>query len=96
MKYNDIKLVNNESKQRYELTVEGLLSFIDYEIKDNIIYLTHTEVPEELEGKGIAAGMVEKAFNDIEERGLKLVPYCSYVATFLKRHPQWNRLLSEE
>ncbi len=95
MKYNDIKLVNNESKQQYELTVEGLLSFIDYEIKGNTIYLTHTEVPEELEGKGVAAEMVQKALNDIEERGLKLVPYCSYVGTFLKRHPEWNRLLSE-
>lgn len=96
MKYNDIPLINNESQQQYEFTVDGLLSFINYEIKDNLIYLTHTEVPEELEGKGIAADMVEKVFLDIEKRGLKLVPYCSYVGIYLKRHPEWNRLLNEE
>lgn len=96
MKYNDIPLLNNKSQQQYELTVEGYRSFIDYEIKDNTIYLTHTEVPEELEGQGVAAEMVEKAFHDIEKRGLKLVPYCSYVGIYLKRHPEWNRLLNEE
>lgn len=90
------EIVNDKQVQQYYLDVEGLRSFIEYEQRGDAIYLTHTEVPEEQEGKGIASAMVEKALQDIEKQGLKLVPYCSYVRVFLKRHPEWNRLLKEE
>jgi predicted GNAT family acetyltransferase len=94
MNYDDIELVNNEAIHNFELTVDGHRSFIDYKIKDNKIYLIHTEVPAELEGRGVAAAIVEKALTYIEQKGLKLVPLCAYVQFFLKRHPDWNRLLA--
>ncbi|WP_374164784.1 GNAT family N-acetyltransferase [Arcticibacter sp. MXS-1] len=93
MDFTNIPLNNNEDQQQYELVIEGERSFVEYEIRDNVIYLTHTEVPEELEGRGVASAMVEMIMQDIEKRGLQLVPYCSYVRVFLKRHPEWNRLL---
>ena len=94
MNYDDIELVNNEAIHNFELVVDGHRSFIDYKIKDNKIYLIHTEVPAELEGRGVAAAIVEKALTFIEQKGLKLVPLCAYVQFFLKRHPEWNRLLA--
>jgi predicted GNAT family acetyltransferase len=94
MKYEEIPLVNNEAIHNFELTVEGHRAFIDYKQKDDKIYLIHTEVPVELEGKGVASAIVEKAFNYIEENNLKLIPLCVYVASYLKRHPEWNRILA--
>jgi predicted GNAT family acetyltransferase len=94
MNYDDIELVNNEAIHNFELTVDGHRSFIDYKIKHNKIYLIHTEVPAELEGRGVAAAIVEKALTYIEQKALKLVPLCAYVQFFLKRHPEWNRLLA--
>lgn len=94
MTYPDIELVNNEAIHNFELVVDGHRAFIDYKIKDNKIYLIHTDVPKELEGKGVAAAIVEKALTYIEQKGLKLVPLCVYVQFFLKRHPEWNRLLA--
>ncbi|WP_345947534.1 GNAT family N-acetyltransferase [Mucilaginibacter sp. PAMB04274] len=94
MKYPDIELVNNEAIHNFELVVDGYRSFIDYKIKDEKIYLIHTEVPAELKGKGVAEAIVEKTFNYIEQHHLKLVPMCTYVQVYLKRHPQWNRLLA--
>ncbi|PWG81803.1 GNAT family N-acetyltransferase [Pararcticibacter amylolyticus] len=93
MNYKDLSVTNNEQEQRYEFIVDNQISFIDYEKKGDKIFLTHTEVPEELEGKGVASAMVEKTFMEIEGQGLKVVPYCSYVRVFLKRHPEWNRLI---
>lgn len=94
MKYQDIPLINNEAIHNFELIIDGKRSFIDYKQKGDKIYLIHTEVPEEMEGMGVAAAIVEKAFNYIESNHLKLVPLCVYVLAFLKRHPEWNRLLA--
>ncbi len=94
MKYEDISLVNNTEAHNFELTVDGAVSFIDYKQKGDKIYLIHTEVPEEMEGHGIAAALVEKTFIYLEQHNLKIVPLCVYIVAFLKRHPEWNRLLA--
>jgi predicted GNAT family acetyltransferase len=94
MNYDNIELVNNEAIHNFELIVDDHRAFIDYRLKDDKIYLVHTEVPAELEGRGVAAAIVEKTLTYIEQKGLKLVPLCAYVQFFLKRHPEWNRLLA--
>ena len=94
MNYEDIEITNNEAIHNFEFLVDGHRSFIDYKTKGDKIYLVHTEVPAELEGRGIAAVMVEKAFKYIEEKGLKLVPLCSYVQSYLKRHAEWDKILA--
>jgi predicted GNAT family acetyltransferase len=92
MKEND--LLNNKESQQFEMYVDGKKSFIEYQQEDDVLYLVHTEVPEEQGGKGIAADLVEKTFNYIEEQNLKVVPECSYVQAFLKRNPDWERILA--
>ncbi|WP_188627433.1 GNAT family N-acetyltransferase [Pedobacter quisquiliarum] len=96
MKYPDIELKDNKTQHALELWVEGQRSFIGYEIEGEKIYLMHTEVPESQEGKGIAADLVEKAFQYIEAQDLKVVPACSYVRAFLKRHQEWSRIVAPE
>lgn len=95
MSYEDLPLVNNEAIHNFELHIDGRHALIDYRLKGDKIYLVHTEVPAELEGRGIAAAIVTKALEYIEQHHLKLVPLCVYVQGFLKRHPEWNRLLAE-
>jgi predicted GNAT family acetyltransferase len=94
MNYDAMELVNNEAIHNIELMVDGYRSFIDYKQKGDKLYLIHTEVAHELRGKGVAEALVEKIFRYIEAKGLKLVPLCVYVQLFLKRHPEWNRLLA--
>jgi predicted GNAT family acetyltransferase len=94
MNFADTELINNEAIHNFELFVNGHRAFIDYKTKDNKIYLIHTEVPAELKGMGVAEALVEKTFNYIEQHQLKMVPLCSYIQIFLKRHPEWNRLVA--
>lgn len=96
MNLEDIQLIDHKEIHHYEFWLDKHKSFIDYKLKGDTIYLIHTEVPKELEGKGVAATLVKKVFNDIESRKLKLVPLCSYIQIFLKRHPEWNHLVLSE
>jgi len=94
MKYEDIPLNNNEARHNFEMVVEGERAFIDYQLRGDKIYLIHTEVPQALEGKGIASAMVQKAMHYMEDHHLKIVPLCTYVQHFLKRYPEWNKLVA--
>ena len=91
--HKDLKVLDNPSAKQYEAGVEGSLSRIEYIKAQDKIYLTHTEVPQALEGKGIGSALVLKVLEDIEAKGLTLVPLCPFVALYLKRHPEWKRLV---
>lgn len=88
--------VDNKEKKRFELQVDEITAFVDYIInKKGTIYLTHTEVPKEAEGKGLAKEILENVFREIEKRELELVPICPFVKAYLHRKPKWKRLLAD-
>ena len=88
-----LQVVKNESAFRFELNVDGYIAFIDYKQEDDIIKLIHTEVPEELGGRGVAAALVEKTLVYLEEHKNPLFPYCPYVYAYIKKHPEWKRIV---
>ena len=83
----------NVGTQRYELVVDGHVAFIDYKQKEEVVYLIHTEVPPALQGKGIAAELVEKTLQHIENHHEQLVPRCPYVQSYLRKKPDWERIV---
>ena len=50
---------------------------------------THTEVPPADEGKGIASRLMKEALSDARRRGFKIVPVCSFVVAYVRRHPEF-------
>ena len=93
-RYEASALVNNTAGGRFEMEVEGATAFIKYKNMPDAVALLHTEVPPALEGRGVAAALVEKTFMYLEERNQKIVPLCPYVAAFLKRQPEWNKIIA--
>ena len=79
-------LKDNEARSRYEFDLGGHTAYIDYE-KDN-----GTNV---CEGRGVGAQLVAAALADIRRQRLKVVPQCSFVAVYIKRHPEWSDMVSE-
>ncbi len=86
-------LIDNDQKSQYELHVDELVPKIEYIKKNNRIFLTHTEVPKALEGKGIGSQLVKKVLEDIKTKDLTLIPLCPFVAMYIKRHPEWKELV---
>ena len=93
--YINLDLVKNEAAHRFEMTVDGYTAFIDYKEKNGKIWLIHTEAPKELEGKGAATAIIEKTLDYIEKNNYKLIPLCPLVVAYLKRHPEWMRIVDE-
>lgn len=89
----NLPLIKNEETKRFELTVDGHIAFIDYEENEKIIKLIHTESPEALAGRGAATALIEKTLNYLEENAYGLVPLCPLVFAYVKRHPEWKRLV---
>lgn len=90
------EFADNQDRKRFELQIGDITVFVDYIInKKGEIYLTHTEVPKEAEGRGLAKELLENVFADIEKRELKLVPICPFVKVYLHRNPHWKKLLAD-
>jgi uncharacterized protein len=83
---------------RFETHVEGARCELDYTLTpgagSDIMTITHTGVPAEVGGRGIAAALVEAALNAAREEGWKVVPACSYAAVWMQRHPAYRDLLA--
>lgn len=79
---------------RFETHVEGLCCEADYRLDGHIVRMTHTGVPPALEGRGIAAALVKEALTWAQSQGYKVDPICSYVAVYIRRHPEWQGLLA--
>jgi predicted GNAT family acetyltransferase len=65
-----------------------------YRRQGDVLLLTHTEVPPALEGRGIAAALVKAALDWARAEGLRVRPLCSYVVTYMRRHPETQDLLA--
>ena len=64
----------------------GRLTWLE---RDGVRVADHTLVPPPLEGRGIAARLVERMVEDARAEGFRIRPLCSYVAAAFRRHPEW-------
>lgn len=85
---------HNPAASRFEALVDGHLSVADYEWDGRRMVLTHTRVPGELRGRGIAEQLVRAALAEARAHGWKVVPACSYVAKFIERHAEFQDLVA--
>lgn len=91
----DVPVTHNAAAHRYEAVVDGHLSICEYELAGGKMVFTHTVVPPELRGRGIAEKLVRVALADARTAGRKVMPACSYVAKFIERHKEFADLLAE-
>jgi predicted GNAT family acetyltransferase len=85
---------HNPASQRFEAIVDGMLCRTDYRMHGDTMMLVHTEVPSQLEGRGIASALVKAAFDHAGANGLDVLPVCSYVRSWVQRHPEVEPLLA--
>jgi len=86
---------HEESAHRFVATTEGIDAVLEYHAVDaGTLDYNHTFVPPALRGGGIASQLTEYALRYAQDRGLKVIPSCPYVARYIERHPEFASLVA--
>jgi uncharacterized protein len=92
----NVTIENNEAAQRWEAHVDQQRAIVAYQYSGETIIFTHTEVPPQLEGQGIASRLVQAALDDIRDRHHTVIPLCPFVAEYIRRHPDYKPLVRRD
>lgn len=84
---------DNPDERRFEAVVEGHTAIAEYRLVDHGIMFTHTEVPQALEGRGVGTALVQAGLKAARDRGLKVLPVCTFFAGYIQRHPEEQDIL---
>ncbi len=86
---------NNTQDSQFELKEDGFTGKIEYRLKPGRIIFTHTEVPEQLAGRGIASKLAKAALQHARVENLRVVPLCPFVAAYIRKHDEYADLVAD-
>jgi len=84
----DPAIRDNPDLKRYEMTVDGEVAVVTYNLSPPNLMVTETLVPQRLEGQGIASQLARYVLEDAKTRGLVLLPVCPFFSAYLQKHPE--------
>jgi predicted GNAT family acetyltransferase len=93
MSGDTVHVRNNREHSRYEVELNGRRAVIQYRDTAGVRYYLHTEVPEALEGHGIASKMAKFALDEAQAEDMPIVPLCPFVRAYIERHPEYKPLV---
>lgn len=79
---------------RFELDFPGGQAYALYRSEGDRIVVSHTEVPPAFNGRGIGSHLAGEIFRIARESGRRVVPRCSFVADWARRHPEYGDVLA--
>lgn len=92
----DIEVTDNPERSRFEVRLDGALAgFADYRLHQDRLVFTHTEVDPDYQGYGLAGRLARTGLETARERGLRVTPLCSYIADYIRKHPEYVSLVDE-
>lgn len=83
----ELTVTRNDDASRYEIHSDGTLAgFAEFDRRPGEIRFIHTEVDHAFQGRGLAGRLAAEALADAATSGDTIVPYCPYIAGYLKKH----------
>ena len=77
---------NNAADSRYELNVDGTVTFADYRKDGKTLFIDHVEAPPALRGTGAAGRLMQGIADAAKAEGLSITPICSYAAAWVAKN----------
>ncbi|MBT8256574.1 MAG: N-acetyltransferase [Bacteroidia bacterium] len=82
----DVEITDNEFLRQFELEVGDNMARIEYALQDRKIFLTKYDMPEDMEDQGFRDIFIRAVFEEVEKRGISLVPTSPEIAGFMRRN----------
>lgn len=95
MPTDNTPVVNNLEAHRFETTLDGKVAVAEYRLGDGVIEFVHTDVPRDLEGRGIASILARAGLDYARANHLGVVPRCPFFAAWIGRHAEYQDLVRE-
>ncbi len=91
----DVETRKNQDAARYEAYVDGeQVGLAAYQLTDQLVVFTHTEVEDRCEGMGVGSALARAALDDVRaEGGRKVLPLCPFIKNWIARHEDYLDLV---
>jgi predicted GNAT family acetyltransferase len=84
---------DNPAEERFEVhDGDELAGALYYEHRGDALALVHTEIEPAFNGRGLGSVLVRRTLEQLRERGVKIIPLCPFVRSYLEKHPEYDDL----
>jgi predicted GNAT family acetyltransferase len=92
---SDVVVTDNPDEHRFEARCDGELAGVaEYQLTDELIVFTHTEVFDAFEGRGVGGALARSALDAVRADGSrKVMPLCPFIKRWIERHPDYRDLV---
>ncbi len=89
----DIQITDHPDKLRFEAVLDGeLAGWVDYQLTDELVVLTHTEVDPAFEGHGVGSALARASLDSTRARGSQALIVCPFITSWISRHREYADL----
>ncbi len=93
----DMQVVDVPEKGRFEIRLDDrVVGLASYHVDGTTMTLPHTEVDPGVGGRGLGTALVAGVLDAARERGLTVLPYCSFIRHYIQQHPELMDLVAAE
>jgi len=89
-----VAIEHHPERERFEAMLDGERAELVYRRMPGRLLLLHTGVPVAFRVRGIGTRLVRAALDYARAEGLAVVPYCPFVRAFIKKHPDYQDLVT--
>ncbi len=84
-------------RSRFEIVLDDdVVGFAVYHVEDGRAAIPHTEVRPDLGGRGLGTELVRQVLDSARADGHLVLPYCSFVSSFIRDNPHYLDLVPAE
>ena len=93
----ETSVVDVPDRGRFEVRLgDRVVGLASYHVENGTMALPHTEVDPSVGGRGFGSLLVAGVLAAARERGLTVLPYCSFVRHYIQQHPEYVDLVAED
>ncbi|MBZ0285843.1 MAG: N-acetyltransferase [Anaerolineae bacterium] len=89
---NQLEVKHNSEEKRFEVVLGDKIAMVEYMFGGKNMVFTHTEVPPEFEGMGVANKMAHVALEYAKAEGYKVQALCPFISLYVRKHPEYQSI----